>query len=72
MALKRFAFNHLQIEGGNDISNGVVEIENNRVVSFYHFEHELPFTQWIGGTATIKRTSVGMLAFLSNNRLLVG
>ncbi|MFA4047334.1 hypothetical protein [Xylanibacter caecicola] len=45
----RFAANRLVIRG-NIIVNGVVEIENGTVRSYYHFSEELPFTEWIGGT----------------------
>lgn len=71
MAKQRYAFNHLVVEHGNVIPNGIVEIEGDKVVSFYHFDHEVPFTQWIGGTVTIRKTPAGLLAFMNDNKQLV-
>lgn len=48
----------------------VVEIMNGRVVNYYHFQDELPLTEWLGGTIRLIKDKDGVLrAYQNGNRL---
>lgn len=57
----RFAANRLIIHE-KTIINGVVEIEDGIVKSYYQLSEELPFTEWIGGTIELSEEKGCLIA----------
>lgn len=62
---RKIAANHINTPDAN-ITLGVVEIEGDIVRRYYPLEAEQPFTEWIGGSITIRRTPQGLQAFKSD------
>lgn len=48
----------------------VVEIQGTQVVNYYEFRDELPMTEWLGGTITLKYSESGELQAWWNNKQL--
>lgn len=48
----------------------VVEIQGTQVVNYYEFRDELPMTEWLGGTITLKYSENGELQAWWNNKQL--
>lgn len=46
------------------IINGVVEICNGVVKSYYSLSEELPFTEWIGGTIKLSEKNGELVAYV--------
>ena len=61
---------HYIKNGGTTLSQGVVEIEDGRVVNYYTFTEELPMTEWLGGTIELRYTEDGILQAFINNKLI--
>lgn len=56
--------------GDTILNQGVVEIEDGRVVNYYTFCDELPMTEWLGGMIEIRRNEEGVLQAFQNNKIL--
>ena len=52
------------------VSLGVVELENRRVSKVSRLDGEQPFTEWLGGTISIKRSADGTLVAYKDGRQL--
>ena len=65
---RRFAANRIIFQD-NKIVNGVVEVEDNKVVAFYELTKELAHTEWIGGTIIIMRSENNLIAYKDNKIL---
>ena len=61
---------HYIKNGETTLSQGVVEIEDGRVVNYYTFTEELPMTEWLGGTIEFRYTEDGILQAFINNKLI--
>ena len=61
---------HYIKNGETTLSQGVVEIEDGRVVNYYTFTEELPMTEWLGGTIELRCTEDGILQAFINNKLI--
>ena len=61
---------HYIKKGETTLSQGVVEIEDGRVVNYYTFTEELPMTEWLGGTIELRYTEDGILQAFINNKLI--
>lgn len=61
---------HYIKKGETTLSQGVVEIEDGRVVNYYTFTEELPMTEWLGGTIELRYTEYGILQAFINNKLI--
>ena len=61
---------HYIKNGETTLSQGVVEIEDGRVVNYYTFTEELPMTEWLGGTIELRYTEDGILQAFINNKLI--
>ena len=61
---------HYIKKGETTLSQGVVEIEDGRVVNYYTFTEELPMTEWLGGTIELRYTEDGILQAFRNNKLI--
>lgn len=48
----------------------VVEIQGTQVVNYYEFRDELPMTEWLGGTITLKYSESGELQAWWDNKQL--
>lgn len=51
--MKRVAVSRLIASDNKELSNQVVEMEGGKVIAHYPLTHELPHTEWIGGTLHI-------------------
>lgn len=51
--VRRLAAHEVHVEGAVLIQ-AVVELREGRVVDYYTFTGELPFTEWLGGTIEIR------------------
>ena len=56
--IRRVAVNR-GIADGETVSPCVLEIEDGKIIDFYHFTGELPFTEWKGGTVVLSKTTDG-------------
>ena len=61
---------HYIKNGETTLSQGVVEIEDGRVVNYYTFTEELPMTEWLGGTIELRYTEDGILQPFINSKLI--
>ena len=61
---------HYIKNGETTLSQGVVEIEDGRVVNYYTCTEELPMTEWLGGTIELRYTEDGILQAFINNKLI--
>lgn len=59
---------HYIKKGDDIIVQGVVEIEDCRVVNYYTFSTELPMTEWLGGTIELRHNEEGILQAFKNNK----
>lgn len=60
--MKRLAFNHIKYDTF-DYSPGIIEIEGNMVMRIYPLIEEIEKTEWIGGTAYLKKQNNRFQAF---------
>jgi hypothetical protein len=67
--MRRIGANTIII-GDRELSPGIVEIVEQRVVNFYELDDELPMTEWLGGTIEIIKNNQGILQAFKNNKLL--
>ncbi len=67
--MRRIGVNTIII-GDRELSPGIVEIVEQRVVNFYELDDELPMTEWLGGTIEIIKNNQGILQAFKNNKLL--
>ena len=61
---------HYIKNGETTLSQGVVEIEDGRVVNYYTFTEELPMTEGLGGTIELRYTEDGILQACINNKVI--
>jgi hypothetical protein len=67
--IRRVASNEVLFEG-ETLRQYVVEIVDHKVVNYYSFKDELPFTEWLGGKIELRKNSDGVLLAFLNNKLL--
>lgn len=67
--LRRVASNEV-IYNQQSFPQCVVEIRGEHVVRYWHFENELPKTEWLGGEIKLVKQSDGCLQAFYHNRLL--
>lgn len=67
--IRRVASNEITIEG-KTLRQYVVEIVDHRVVDYYSFQEELPFTEWLAGKIELRKDKNGFLQAFLNNKLL--
>jgi len=67
--IRRVASNEITIEG-KTLRQYVVEIVDHRVVDYYSFQEELPFTEWLAGKIELRKDINGFLQAFLNNKLL--
>jgi hypothetical protein len=67
--IRRVASNEV-IVGETVFSPCVVEIMNGKVINYYHFENELPLTEWLGGTIIIVKDTNGILRAYQDEKML--
>ena len=67
--IRRVASNEITIEG-ETLRQYVVEIVDHRVVDYYSFQEELPFTEWLAGKIELRKDKNGFLQAFLNNKLL--
>ena len=67
--IRRVASNEITIEG-ETLRQYVVEIVDHRVVDYYSFQEELPFTEWLEGKIELRKDENGFLQAYLNNKLL--
>jgi len=61
---------HYIKNGDTVLCQGVVEIDDGRVVNYYTFCDELPMTEWLGGIIELKRNDEGILQAFQNDKKL--
>lgn len=59
---RRIAANEVLVDN-TLIEQCVVELYGDRVVNYYHFEDELPMTEWLGGTIILEKDCNGILRY---------
>jgi hypothetical protein len=67
--IRRVASNEITVEG-KTLRQYVVEIVDHRVVDYYCFQEELPFTEWLEGKIELRKDENGFLQAYLNNKLL--
>ena len=67
--IRRVASNEITVEG-KTLRQYVVEIVDHRVVDYYSFQEELPFTEWLAGKIELRKDENGFLQAYLNNKLL--
>ena len=67
--IRRVASNEITVEG-KTLRQYVVEIVDHRVVDYYSFQEELPFTEWLAGKIELRKDKNGFLQAFLNNKLL--
>jgi len=50
--MRRIACNYLIVDG-KKLTNQVVELDGERVISYYPLEEELAMTEWVDGTIEV-------------------
>ena len=64
MTARRIAANRVLVDG-KELKQCVVELyAQGFVTSYYTFIHELPFTEWRGGTLRLRRDDAGRLVIV--------
>lgn len=66
---KRIAFNEVFLDD-RIINNCAIDIEDGVVTDFFQLTGELPFTEWLGGSATIARDVKGLLRVYVKGKLI--
>ncbi len=66
---RRVAANTVHFNG-EQMTPGVVEIEEGRVVECHPLTEETPHTEWLGGTIEIKRDNDGVARAYKNEHLI--
>lgn len=61
---------HEVVFSNRTLVQAVVEIQGTQVVNYYEFRDELPMTEWLGGTITLKYSESGELQAWWNNKQL--
>lgn len=56
---------------GDEMKPGVVELEGKYVNSAYPLYGERPFTEWLGGTISIKRSADGKLQAYKDGEIII-
>lgn len=67
---RRFAANSAILPDGEKISLAVVEIAGKNVVSVFHLQTEISFTEWIGGCIELKNDRKGVVQAFKNGEIL--
>lgn len=62
---------HKVITESETLTQAVVEIYDDRVVNYYEFRDELPMTEWLGGTITVKRDDEGILRASKDGKVII-
>ncbi|MGP1465009.1 MAG: hypothetical protein ACTTKJ_05245 [Prevotella koreensis] len=68
--IRRVAAHEVDVCGEELLHNAVVELSHERVVNYYSFADELPFTEWLGGRIEIRRDGEGTMKAYRSGRLL--
>ena len=68
--LRRIASNKIQLEDGSILSQSVVEIQHESVLSSYPLTQELPHTEWLPGCVQLSRTAEGYLLIKHNGTII--
>lgn len=61
---------HEVVFSNRKLIQAVVEIQGTQVVNYYEFRDELPMTEWLGGTITLKYSESGELQAWWDNKQL--
>lgn len=61
---------HKVIADGGTVDMCVIEIADGRVVNYYRFASELPFTEWLGGTVVLSNDEDGVLRAYRDGKLI--
>ena len=69
--MKRYAAHQIVLEDGTAIEQGIVELSGGGAVArTFHFWHEQPMTEWLGGVIEVKADEAGRLrAYHHGHRL---
>lgn len=59
--MRRCGAHLILLPDGSQLTQAVVEIEEDRVVNYYEFRDELPMTEWLGGEISVERDEEGIL-----------
>ena len=65
------AANRVIAADGDEMQQGVVELEGKYVSSVYPLIGERPFTEWLGGTINIKRSADGRLQAYKDGEVII-
>lgn len=66
---RKVAANRIITSDNTEIKLGVVELDDTIVTRVYSLQGEQPFTEWIGGTITIK-TADGVMHAYKDNKMI--
>ena len=61
---------HEVVFSNTTLIQAVLEIQGTQVVNYYEFRDELPMTEWLGGTITLKYSESGELQAWWDNKQL--
>lgn len=64
------AANRIVVDDTEEIELGVVEIDTDSVVKVYRLDGEQPFTEWLGGTISVRKSADGMSRAFWQGKLL--
>ncbi len=66
---RRVASNRV-IVGGRELRQYVVELSDGKVIGYYPFSEELPFTEWFPGVIELVPSDTDCLAAVYNGDML--
>ena len=64
------AANRVVVSDRRTVTLGAVEIEDNRVTRVTRLDGEQAFTEWLGGTITLRRSADGSVSAFKEGRML--
>ena len=64
------AANRVVVSGGETVAPGAVEMDGCRVARVTRLDGERAFTEWLGGTITLRRLADGSLGAFKEGRQL--
>ena len=67
---RRCGAHEVLLPDGTLLHQAVVEVVEGRVVNYYEFRHELPMTEWLGGTIRVERDEDGVLTAVHNGKTI--
>ena len=68
--MRRCGAHQVILPDGSILQQGVVEIQEGRVVNYFEFREELPMTEWLGGEIRVERDEEGILRALWNGKVI--